>query len=296
MTVLAYGIGEEGFTDKNGDGYEEGLTLLKADGQPNLGSDGKPLSLSPDETEAVDANDRSTSLGEAWVDYNENNIHDASEPFIDFNSNAQWDDQDGLYNGVLCKYDDPTKPNWCNTTTKNINVRSHAVIVMSGTGAYIKATTTDPTGNPDIFNTNAVNSIALDACTDGTKWTPAETKLYLQITDLHGNAMPGGTLVEAATTNGKIVLAPVSPLLDSAECVFGDSQFGSNCPLRDPPNYTKHESVRGATLFEAVLTSDATQDDTFACSNTSTTGYLTITVTTPVSHQVATVLAIGVSD
>ena len=58
-------------------------------------------------------------------------------------------------------------------------------------------------------------------------FTPTEKVIYLQITDLHGNALPGGTKVAAATTNGKVVLAPVSPLPDNTDCVLRDPQFGS---------------------------------------------------------------------
>ncbi|MFN8986396.1 MAG: hypothetical protein ACK5VR_08815, partial [Burkholderiales bacterium] len=78
VTVLAYAVGEEGFTDLNGNGW---------------------FDLSPT-SELIDSNGKSTDIGEAFVDFNENGIRDANEPFIDFNNNGIFDGPDGKYSGV----------------------------------------------------------------------------------------------------------------------------------------------------------------------------------------------------
>lgn len=76
-TILAYAIGEESFTDNNGNG--------RFDDDDTFGA----------------GND----LGEAFVDYDFDNTHDAAEPYIDFNENGEFDAAgDDAYNGVLCEH------------------------------------------------------------------------------------------------------------------------------------------------------------------------------------------------
>lgn len=69
VTILAYAVGEEAFTDLNGNGVAD-----------------------PGEF---------TDDPEAFRDDNENGVRDASEPFIDFNGNGLYDLADGKYNGIL---------------------------------------------------------------------------------------------------------------------------------------------------------------------------------------------------
>ena len=78
VTVLARAIGEEAFTDLNGNGTVDGIN------------------------EMIDANGLPTDMPEAFVDYNENGVRDANEPFFDFNGNGIYDGPDARYNGVLC--------------------------------------------------------------------------------------------------------------------------------------------------------------------------------------------------
>ena len=243
VSVLAYGVGEEGFTDTNGDGYVSSSA------------------------EQVDANGNSTDMGETWVDYDESGARDATEPFIDFNSNGSFDAADGFYNGMLCQ----SGGAWCSSTTKNINVRRQSVIVLSGSTAFIKAST-DPTvlTNPDVFNAFG-GTIALDNCTNGVAFANTPVTVYLQITDLHGNTMPAGSTITATTTNGNVEIVPSTPVADNIGCVHGDSAF-TTCPAGAPALSTNF----------LVMTSDASQDaGTLACTNTKAGGLLTITVTTP---------------
>src|SRR5206468_6170636 len=72
VSVLAYAVGEEGFSDTDGDGL--------ADKVPN---------------ELVDANGVSTDMPEAFLDSNENGVRDGGETFIDFNNNGNYDAADG---------------------------------------------------------------------------------------------------------------------------------------------------------------------------------------------------------
>jgi len=70
-TVLATAIGEESFTDTNGNG-------------------------------SFDNGEVFTDLPERFLDDNENNTRDAFEPIYDFNNNSTYDAADGDFNGVLC--------------------------------------------------------------------------------------------------------------------------------------------------------------------------------------------------
>lgn len=108
VTVLAYAVGEEGFTDLNGNGLA-------------------------DTGEMIDANGASTDMGEAYVDYNESDVRDAAtEPFIDFNGNVAYTVSDAQYNGVLC-----TAGGAICSAQKSIHVRGKLPIVFSGSDAVI---------------------------------------------------------------------------------------------------------------------------------------------------------------
>ena len=250
ISVLAYGVGEEGFTDTDGDGYVSS------------------------NAERVDSNGATTDLGETWEDYNENGVWDSTEPFIDFNSNGSFDGADGLYNGILCHSGDA----WC-STTKSINVRGQTVIVLSGSNAFTKVST-DPAvvSNHDLFNSFG-GTIALAHCTDGVAFVNTPVTVYLQVSDLHGNIMPAGTTITAtAKNNGTVVIDPSTPVGDGIGCVHGDTEF-SLCPAGAP-------DLSPDTL---VLSSDATQNaGTLACTNASTSGYLIIDVTTPKGLKTST--------
>lgn len=108
VTVLARAVGEEAFTDLNGNGTVD-----------NAG-------------EMIDANSVATDMGEAYVDYNENGSRDANEPFIDFNVNSSYDALDGKYNGVLC-----TSGAAICSTQKSIDVGASQIIVFSTSSADI---------------------------------------------------------------------------------------------------------------------------------------------------------------
>ena len=96
--VLATTIGEESFTDTNGNGYWD---------------PGEPFA----------------NLGEPFRDDNENGMYDSGEYFLDFNKNGVWDAGDGTFKGITCS------GATCNTTTLAISA-SH-LIVMSTSAAVV---------------------------------------------------------------------------------------------------------------------------------------------------------------
>ena len=163
-TILATAIGEESFPDLNGNGRFD-----ESEYQLFLGNNisGVPYDLK-----------------EAFVDHNEDGFYNPEESgssetggeleeFSDFNSNGVFDVQDGLYNGILCGLNDESDPGtdvvnqYCadpddvsNPLDKSkqvsTNVRSSAVIIMSGNTPYITLTATNDAVAETIANPNYV--------------------------------------------------------------------------------------------------------------------------------------------
>ena len=100
LTITATAVGEESFTDLNGNG---------------LFDSGEPFD----------------DLPEAFVDGNEDGAHQASEEFFDFNKNGGYSAADMFFNGVLRQAGAPGD--------QNIDVRQNIVIVLS-TGSAIIST------------------------------------------------------------------------------------------------------------------------------------------------------------
>jgi len=101
-TILATAVGEESFTDINGNGvFDEG--------------------------------DLYNDLPEAWVDSNEDDTRDNNEPYLDFNSTGIYDSADGEFNGILCSR--PTS-NDC-STAQTLHIRDSLVLVMSGSTGFM---------------------------------------------------------------------------------------------------------------------------------------------------------------
>ena len=95
-SLMAIAIGEESFTDANGNG-------------------------------AFDPGETWTDRAERFNDTNENGVYDAGEFFYDFNNNGVRDPADGLFNGVLCNdvvHCDPTK--------QSTAIDAHNIIILSG--------------------------------------------------------------------------------------------------------------------------------------------------------------------
>ncbi len=102
VTILAYAVGEEAFTDLNGNGVADAGEF--------------------------------TDDPEAYRDDNENGVRDANEPFIDFNGNGAFDGPDGCYNGVL------QGSAYVGKCARSKNVFSNLHIVMATSAATITNT------------------------------------------------------------------------------------------------------------------------------------------------------------
>jgi hypothetical protein len=139
-TILATAIGEESFTDTNGNGY-------------------------------WDAGEPFVNLGEPYRDDNENGAYDLGEYFLDFNQNQVRDAGDGTFKGITCTGNTPGST--CSTTTLAIGV-SHLLIMSTANASVTVASTTGFGAGPPLTlvhssaapaapNTGSVNFNVQDA-------------------------------------------------------------------------------------------------------------------------------------
>jgi hypothetical protein len=243
VTVLGYVVGEESFVDLNASGV--------ADKSPN----------------ELIVNGSSTDMGEAYVDYDENGIYNsATEPYFDFNQSGSYSGTtsgvapydyvgatsagDGDYNGILCDNIATSSAGTC-SATKTIHARKSIVIVLSGSTPYI---TTDVA----TLSTYSGGTIDLDPGLTGG--CGGSQTINVRIVDLHGNLMPAGTTVLfSANKNGAISWTGGSYPVENA-----------NTPIASLTGYNYSVGVQG----DGSITSGV-------CSDTTSSGTLTVKITTP---------------
>lgn len=97
VTLLATAIGEESFTDANGNG-------------------------------TFDNGENFDDQGERFRDDNENEVYDHGEVIYDFNNNSTRDGPDGIFNGLLCL----DTANRCDPNSKTTGISASNLIIMSG--------------------------------------------------------------------------------------------------------------------------------------------------------------------
>ncbi|MRX11826.1 hypothetical protein GJ697_28755 [Pseudoduganella sp. FT25W] len=249
VTVLAYALGEESFTDTNGNNrYDAGEPYTDL---------GDPFR---NDRAVTDAN--ANGIDDAFTSGNA--VRASGEQYIDSNGNSNWDQSgNGVYNGVL-----QTTPNISGSNT--VHVRQAMVMVLSNSTAAVSLLST----------ASGAGTLALDHCTDGTAFANT-THTYsfairdnnptvfapnrrsahagdpLWLFDRPGNPLPAGTQISFATSNG-ILQTPAS--ITVANTSSADSS---------------------AWVYNVSLISDASQNAGLVCSNVLGSGLLNITVTTP---------------
>jgi len=276
VTVLAFAVGEESFTDIDGDGLASLVNNFNGT------------------SEMFDANGAPTDTGEAFLDNNENGKRDAIggstalEEFEDFNSNGLFDAPDGQYNGVLCNDTTGTSsPGTC-SAQRSIHVFRNIPILFSGSDALVQFS--DSSGTP----IDPITGITFPPCVVGTP-TPTATVL-ITVTDVNGNIMPFDTGVAFSTNNGTIQSTPTSfKVPNSTACLAGAgpggftcSSTGKSCSLGGsaPAGFTcptSSEVLFGSAplTYEVIVKSQATQSAGTCTSPSNSPGRLSVTVTTP---------------
>lgn len=225
VTVLAYAVGEESFTDLNSNGTVDSSV------------------------EMIDANNLSTDIGEAFVDYNENGSRDAaSEPYFDFDGDGSYRaGGDGKYNGILCT----SGASIC-STNKTLHVYRSVVVVLSDSQPV----------SADIFSKAPSAPIDLGGCGVSGANAGRTISFDLVLHDLNNNPLPAATVITVTSTNGTIEL--------------GGSQTVPNSTSR---------FVVGTTLsafnYPILIKNDASPADA-TCADTTVNGVMTVTIDPPV--------------
>jgi hypothetical protein len=165
-TIVATAIGEESFIDTNGNGSFDG--------------DGAGPGI--DENFA--------DLPERFLDENENDVRDASEPIYDFNSNSTYDPADGVFNGVLC-----LDTGRCNAAATTTGISADNLIIMSGSSA---AGVVPANGTP------------VPVAPEPAIPTPGTGTVLIEFADLNGNPMPSGTTISGTVAGTGITLGAPS--------------------------------------------------------------------------------------
>ena len=242
VTVLAYAVGEETFTDLNGNGW----------------ADLAPIN------EKIDPNGNPTDLPEAFVDYNENGTWDsATEPYIDFNQDGAYNLADGKFNGILCDDITPGRSSagTCGVT-HSLHVRQSQIIVLSSSSANI------------IINGGA--AISLPVCTLANGDTPMT--FQVAVIDINGNNMPTGTTIAFVTDNGTITSSASVTLADSIGCRTGGScpASAASATFGNIPVTMKSDAAfTAATSTTPASCSNTATTGTFTVKVTSPKGLIT---------------------
>ena len=153
VQLTAYAIGEESFTDLNGNNVVDSSNEMRDINHPTPGS---------------------TDVGEAFIDIDENgSFTNGMDIPIDFNGNGVYDGLDGLYNGTLCS----STFNGC-SSRKFMHVFAQHTIILSS--ANENAGVTYYNGNtaiPDTIDIACGSSVNINA----------------YIRDSRGNPLPWGS-------------------------------------------------------------------------------------------------------
>lgn len=262
VTIWAHTVGEESFTDSNGNGRFDAdeafsdMTEAFIDHNEDGVFGGKLMDGTP-EIGASSATVGEAGTGIGPLCYKQRaDLADLScfaaggdnEEFIDFNSNGEFDISDGRYNGTLCS-ESAEAEGKC--TTDLVTVSTQVVILMSDSAAVI--------------GTFAYQPDPLDPGNeDADIWTPKpsqldlnrskQTTIYVRVADLHNGRLPMGTEISAEWGNGEAVGPTSVTIGNSSSHDFTYAEFSAkadNEPSSGPlviSVTTPTEVVRSITI------------------------------------------------
>lgn len=228
VTVLAYAVGEEGFVNNDAN------YLFSSNTEWN--------STTWREFPFLSANLAGNDLPEAYIDFNENGVRDATETYLDFNAsagNGAYDGPNGKYDGILC---DTSIPGLlCNTQT--VHVRGSQIIIFSDSFAL---------NSKSIPAFDMISPASLDFGTE----CGSTLSVTLTIKDKNNNPLPAGTTVAVTADNGTITSGASFSIEDSIKA--------------------------GGTKYTIGIKDDGTVDaTTLVCKDTTSSGRLYVKITTP---------------
>ena len=220
VSVLAYALGEESFTDLNSNNR-------------------------------YDAGEPFTDLGEPFRDDLENGILKSGAPYIDSNANATFDTSgDGKYNGVL-----QSVPNGAVNT---VHIRKSLMLVLSGSNAAVSLL--DGSSATGINLTHCVDNNAFNNATKTfTLAIRDNNQTVYSGNTLAGNILPAGTRISVSSSNGSILggtnfVVPNTSSTSSANWLY-PIQMVSDASQATPGGVCSN-SITSGTLSVTVVTPD----------------------------------------
>jgi hypothetical protein len=182
VTILATAIGHESLFDSNGNNAFDDEDGGAIEDQTNAASGFGTNNTG--ETGFVD-------FSEAWRDDNEDGEWSVGEPFLDYNNNQSFDEADGLFNGVQC-----IDSELCGTgVAASIHVRKAFRLLVSGSDAYI-----DVLDNSDVILASNNEDVVNPAVVAVTR--SAKINFSILLGDKFGNVMPADTVLEVNINDG----------------------------------------------------------------------------------------------
>ena len=204
VTILATAIGHETLFDSNGNNAFDDEDGGAIDEITNTAS-GFYTSNSA-ETGFVDHS-------EAWRDDDENGEWSVGEIFLDYNNNQIFDQADGLFNGVQC-----IDSVLCGTgVSASIHVRKAFRLLVSGSEAYLDVSDS----NGVLFasnNENVVVNPVVIAVARGAK-----SRFSAVLGDEFNNVMPANTVLEVSISDGSVSLTSGNTVPNSS--ALGRTEF-----------------------------------------------------------------------
>jgi len=251
VTILAYALGEESFSDSNGNNrYDAGEPYT------DLGETFR------NDRAVTDAN--ANGRDDAYTTGNA--VRASGEQYIDSNANSSWDQNgNGVYNGVL-----QTAPNVNTGNTNTVHVRQSLVMVLSNSTPSIQLITSN----------SATPTLQLLSCVNSTPYTPTTLSFKFAIRDSNPTVFATNRRADHPNDTEWLADRPGNPLPAGTRIAFAST----NGTLVSPVNYVVQntsEADSSAWIYEVLMVSDAVQDSNLGCSNPISRGALTITVTTP---------------
>lgn len=237
VTILAHAIGNESFIDTNGNGvYDHGLDIFKThndypNGNPECDKN-SPLASSQklSNSPRLPCDD----LVEAYLDRNENGMHDNDEPFIDGNLDGGYSFENALYNGILCREGDT------NCSREKVTIRQESLLIMvsdnmlrSFNGFPYLADQVMLDGRPKSSSSGSSSSAA-----SGTY----SATVFFWVADINGNGAPAGTTLALDTSSLKNASAKLSnegPLAASEDPSYVEIRFASDDSGNPPSGFVK---------------------------------------------------------
>lgn len=178
VSILATAIGEESFTDTDGNGvFNSG------------GADATTY----------------TDLGEPWLDLNENGVYNAGEPFYDFFNGTNGgtagvrDGPNGKFNGALCD----NTGNLCGTS-KTLGIGAQGVIILSGSDATITTASNTLTASGPVISV-WVRDLHGNTMPVGTTVAAQSSSAGLTVSGTSSFAVSSNAIASGAQSQGKTI-------------------------------------------------------------------------------------------